>query len=69
MSDEEYEPATDIELKKLELKERESDENQGRNKRERELSIQLKAKELEVARTVTSEASRREKFDMSKHVM
>ena len=36
--------------------------------RERELSIQLKAKELEVARTVASETSRREKFDMSKNV-
>ena len=36
--------------------------------RECELSIQLKAKELEVTRTVTSETSRREKFDMSKYV-
>ena len=73
VSDEEYEPATDIELKKLKLKERERErESQMRIKeleiRERELSIQLKAKELEVARTVTSEVSRREKFDMSKHI-
>ena len=73
VSDEDYEPATDIELKKLELRERERErESQMRIKeleiRERELSIQLKAKELEVARTVTSEASRREKFDMSKHI-
>ena len=32
------------------------------------ISIQLKAKELKVASTVASETSRREKFDMSKHV-
>ena len=73
VSDEEYEPATDVELKKLELREREQErESQMRINeleiRERELSIQLKAKELEVARTVTSETSRREKFDMSKHI-
>ena len=73
VSDEEYELATDIELKKLELRERERErESLMRIKeleiRERELSIQLKAKELEVARTVASETSRREKFDMSKNV-
>ena len=58
VSDEEYETATDIELKKLELREREWErESQTRIKeleiRERELSIQLRAKKLEVARTVT----------------
>ena len=49
MSDEEYELATDIELKKLELRERKREcESQTRIKkleiRECELSIQLKAK-------------------------
>ena len=73
VSDKEYEPTTDVELKKCELMQQERErESQMRIKeleiRERKLSIQLKAKELEVARTLTSEASRREKFDMSKHI-
>ena len=71
MSDEEYELTTDIELKKLELKEHEREcgslmRIKELEIRERELSIQLKAKELEVARTVVSETR---KFDMSKNVL
>ena len=43
VSDEEYEPETDIELKKLELKERE---------RERESQMRIKELEIKRARTI-----------------